>query len=128
MEISVRVSPGELLDKVSILEIKREKIGDPEKLANVEAEIRALKGPYDAVVGADARLVDLYRALVEVNSQLWEIEDDIRVCEARKDFGDAFIGLARAVYRTNDKRAAIKKEINLLLNSDLVEEKSYEEY
>lgn len=128
MEITIRVSPGDLLDKFSILEIKRSRIGDEEKLANIEAEIRSLIVTFEGLVCTDERLVDLYQALLTVNGSLWDIEDRIRVCEAQADFGPAFVELARSVYVTNDRRAEIKREINMLLDSDLVEEKSYEAY
>ena len=128
MELTIRISPGELLDKFSILEIKRANISDPAKNANVLAEIASLDAAVASVRAADPGVAALYEALSEVNAALWAIEDDIRACEAGKDFGPTFVELARSVYVTNDKRAALKKEINLLLDSDLVEEKSYEEY
>ncbi len=127
-EIKVPVSPGELLDKITILRIKSDRIGDPAKLANVRLELDALErtwseSPYAAVdVRADVR------ALQEVNERLWVIEDDIRGKEREQSFDAEFIRLARAVYVENDERAAIKRRINLTLGSSLVEEKSYADY
>lgn len=128
MEITIRISPGELLDKYSILEIKRSKITDARKHANVETEIRSLAVAFQSAMAMDEHLGALYQSLLAVNSSLWDIEDRIRACEARGDFGAEFVALARAVYVTNDRRAEIKREINALLESDLVEEKSYEAY
>ena len=128
MLIHVPVSWGELLDKITILEIKAERIADPAKIANVSKELAALSRTRDQA-GADLALVaDAVDGLRRVNEALWEIEDDIRDCERRDDFGERFIALARAVYRTNDKRAALKRQINDALGSELVEEKSYAGY
>lgn len=125
MEIRVPVSAGELLDKISILIIKDQRIEDPAKLANVRRELEALRPEADKLPG-DAALHEAWLAeLNQINGRLWEIEDDIRACEARQDFGASFIALARAVYRTNDERARVKREINLATGSELVEEKSY---
>jgi len=122
--LTVPVSWGELLDKLTILAIKRARIAAPAALANVAREHAAL-----APIAAPALAVDGVAALVadltHVNEALWDIEDDIRAEDAAGRFGDAFVALARAVYRTNDERAAIKRRINDLLGSDLVEEKSY---
>ena len=126
--ILVPIAPGELLDKITILEIKLERIGDAAKLANVRREFEALDAVRSGKLPASAALDDATARLKAVNEELWVIEDDIRDCERGGDFGAKFVELARAVYRTNDRRAAIKKEINLLLGSDLVEEKSYKEY
>lgn len=126
--ILVPIAPGELLDKITILEIKLERIADAAKLANVRREFEALDDVRREKLPANAALDDAAARLKAVNEELWVIEDDIRDCERGGDFGATFIELARAVYRTNDRRAAIKKEINLLLGSDLVEEKSYKEY
>ena len=123
--LSVPVSPGELIDKLTILEIKLARIADPAKLANIRREHAALDAVARASLPPSAELAELRAALGEVNAALWQIEDEIRACEARGEFGAAFVALARAVYRTNDRRAALKKRINLLLGSDLVEEKSY---
>lgn len=127
-EIMVPVAAGELIDKITILEIKSERIGDPAKRANVRRELAALEAVRDAAIPASAGLVRLTDALRAVNAELWQIEDDIRDCERAGNFGERFVALARAVYRTNDRRAALKREINELLGSALVEEKSYRPY
>lgn len=124
-EILVPMAPGELIDKLTILQLKSEKITDTTKLTNVLHEQSVLQKTADDALPDSAELRDLWDQLYEINADLWAIEDDIRACEARGDFGPGFIGLARAVYVTNDQRAEIKKAINLLLGSDLIEEKSY---
>jgi hypothetical protein len=121
----VPISSGELLDKISILRIKDERIEDLEQLQNVRHELRLLQKAVEALPATEDQVEDWLEELVEVNGQLWEIEDDIRACEAAEDFGPRFIELARSVYRTNDVRARIKREINEATGSDLVEEKSY---
>lgn len=126
--ILVPLSPGELYDKISILEIKSEKISDAEKLSNVRHELALLCDRRDDLIGPDQKLDELYAQLKAVNLELWDIEDDIRDCERDDDFGETFVKLARAVYFTNDRRAAIKKEINIFLGSRIVEEKSYAAY
>ncbi|MBO6949855.1 MAG: hypothetical protein JJ855_17890 [Rhodospirillales bacterium] len=126
--ITVEIAPGELIDKITILEIKLERIEDAAKLANVRHEWDVLTQARDANTEATEALSDLTGQLKKINETLWEIEDDIRDCERAKDFGDTFIELARAVYRTNDERARLKREINELLGSALVEEKSYAAY
>lgn len=126
--ITVEIAPGELIDKITILEIKLERIDDARKLANVRHEWDVLTAARDAHTEASDALTDLTGQLKKINEALWEIEDDIRDCERAKDFGDKFIELARAVYRTNDERARLKREINELLGSALVEEKSYAAY
>ena len=127
-EIKVPVSPGELLDKITILRIKSSRMNDPAKLANVRSELRALEetwgGSEHAKAGIEAEVI----ALLEVNERLWVIEDHIRDKERAQTFDDEFIRLARAVYFENDERAAIKRRINLTLGSTIVEEKSYAEY
>ena len=127
--MKVEVSNGELLDKLSILELKMSNISDQKKLVNIKKEHNELdplaKELFDKY-GLD--LEALYNNLCAINSQLWVIEDDIRECERNKNFGDQFVQLARAVYFTNDKRSAVKKSINLLTDSGFVEEKSYEDY
>jgi hypothetical protein len=128
MDIMVQVAPGELIDKITILEIKDERIKDEAKLKNVRVELDVLNQCVKDNIEMDDELVDLKSQLKTINEQLWVIEDDIRDCEREKDFGDKFVELARSVYFTNDKRAAIKKEINVKLNSLIVEEKSYQEY
>ena len=126
--LHVPVSPGEVLDKISILEIKRERIDDAAKRANVERELDLLNATWRNAGLDDGGLDTLRVALREVNERLWDIEDAIRDCERDGDFGDRFVELARAVYRTNDRRAAIKKDINERLGSEIVEEKSYSPY
>lgn len=121
---AVPVSWGELLDKIAILEIKRARIERPEARANVAKEHRLLGGIGAPVLRREP-VAALFLALKRVNEELWEIEDAIRREEALAEFGAAFVRLARSVYRKNDERAALKRRINLLLDSDLVEEKSY---
>jgi len=124
--MKVEVSNGEIVDKLTILWIKEEKITDEEKLLNVRNEISEL-GPCLAKMDLTETSDDVIR-LHEVNLSLWDIEDKIREKENEKDFGEDFISLARSVYIINDSRAKIKKQINITTGSDLVEEKSYEEY
>ncbi len=126
--ISVEIAPGELIDKITILEIKTERMDDPAKIENVRIELKTLIAARDEAMPSSAELESLSAGLREVNGRLWEIEDDIRDCERARDFGPRFIELARAVYMTNDKRAKLKRDINELLGSPLVEEKSYAEY
>lgn len=121
---SVPISWGELLDKISILEIKHERIADLGARANVLREHGALNEVAGGVL-RDPAITRLFRSLKSVNETLWEVEDAIREEEARGSFGSRFVRLARAVYRRNDERAAIKREINLALESELIEEKSY---
>jgi hypothetical protein len=122
------VSIGELIDKITILSLKREYIQDPAKLANIENELVALEAALPASAQAAQGVEELTSRLLEVNRSLWHIEDDIRDCERRKDFGPRFIELARSVYFTNDKRAELKRQINAVTGSALVEEKSYQAY
>ena len=126
--IMVEIAPGELLDKITILEIKLERITDEAKLANVRVEHTSLTKTRAEALPTSAELDDLVAQLKDVNERLWVIEDDIRDCERAKDFGDEFVRLARAVYVSNDERAAVKRAINELLGSRLVEEKSYATY
>ena len=126
--IRVPVSFGEVLDKITILEIKSERIQDEAKVRNVRLELDELTATWNEAVPDQSAIAELRSQLKSVNEQLWEIEDDIRDQEAAQDFGDRFIELARAVYVTNDKRAALKKDINLALGSRFVEEKSYQDY
>ncbi|MBT6157491.1 MAG: hypothetical protein HOL01_12180 [Planctomycetaceae bacterium] len=126
--ILVEIAPGELIDRMTILEIKSERITDAAKLANVRIELETLQRARDADVPASDQLDRLTAELKAVNEALWEIEDDIRDCERAQDFGPRFIELARSVYVTNDQRAALKREINDLLGSRIVEEKSYASY
>jgi tetratricopeptide (TPR) repeat protein len=125
IEIAIPSAVGELIDKITILEIKSERIADPAKLVNVRNELELLLALQASERLTDPRLDELQRKLKSVNADLWSIEDDIRLCEKRADFGPSFIALARAVYQTNDARAALKLEINRMCNSAIVEEKSY---
>ena len=124
----VEVSFGEFLDKISILKIKTERIDDNEKLKNIRTELKTLKKSYNELIKKNAELEKLEDQLKNINEDLWEIEDAIRDKEFKKEFDDEFIKLARSVYFKNDDRSKIKKEINSLLGSDLVEEKSYKNY
>jgi len=126
--VKVDVAPGELIDKITILMIKSERMDDEEKLANVRLELDILSATRDKAVAASSELDDLTTKLKTVNEALWEIEDDIRDCEAARDFGETFVELARSVYITNDERARLKREINVLLGSQILEEKSYKPY
>jgi hypothetical protein len=127
-EILAPVSFGELLDKIAILQIKSERMTDPEKVANVRKELDALSATWLEHPAAQQNIPELRADLKAVNERLWEIEDDIRACEQRQCFDQDFIRLARAVYFENDERARIKKAINLALGSAYVEEKSYQDY
>lgn len=130
MLIQAPISLGELIDKITILEIKAVHISDAAKLKNVTHELSILNEKVDSLLddAGQAKLKPLKDALKDINQELWVIEDDIRDCERDKDFSDKFIQLARAVYVTNDKRAAVKKDINLAFGSELIEEKSYKDY
>lgn len=123
--ISIPVSYGELIDKITILEIKAARISDPEKHRNVTRELQLLQKHRDDQIPASADLDRLVQELRAVNEALWVVEDDLRALEQAQDFSDRFVQEARAVYQTNDRRARIKMDINLLLKSELVEEKSY---
>ena len=119
------LSLGELIDKITILEIKSERIGEPGKLANIRRELALLR-QLQTDAGLTSARMDAFAAdLKRVNEALWVIEDDIRECETAADFGARFVALARSVYQNNDRRAAIKREINLAFGSEIVEEKSY---
>jgi hypothetical protein len=126
--VTVEIAPGELIDKITILEIKLERIKDEAKLANVRTEWETLTASRDAAFENTDALTKLTADLKAINEDLWVIEDDIRDCERAKDFSDTFIQLARAVYVTNDRRADGKRAINELLGSRLMEEKSYADY
>lgn len=127
-DILVPISPGELLDKITILRIKSERMSDPLKVANVKHELALLEKTWKDSGAAAVDLGNEEANLTLVNEKLWVIEDEIRDEERAKRFGEKFIELARAVYFTNDERAAIKKRINTLLGSTIVEEKSYKSY
>jgi len=126
--IRIPMSPGELLDKITILEIKSERMTDEAKLANVRRELELLEDTWSRAVTADDTVTRLRGELKAINEELWEIEDDIRDKERAGEFDERFVELARSVYFTNDKRAAAKKELNLHLGSQIVEEKSYQDY
>lgn len=126
--ISVPVSPGELLDKITILEIKVERITDEAKLRNVKVELALLTQTWGQSSVDHNAVLALRQTLKKINQALWDIEDRIRIKEAKKEFDQEFVDLARSVYIQNDQRAAAKKEINVLLGSQIVEEKSYAEY
>lgn len=128
VNISVPIAPGELIDKITILEIKLERISAQTKLVNIKKELDVLTQAYKGSVPTSKKLRQLTIELKAVNERLWDIEDEIRCCERLKDFGDKFIKLARSVYVTNDKRMEIKRAINDLLGSQIIEEKSYAAY
>ena len=127
-EISVPVSPGELLDKITILRIKSSRMSDAKKVANVRIELKVLEETWSASAYAKADIAADVTALLLVNERLWVIEDNIRDKERAQEFDADFIRLARAVYFENDERAAIKRRINATLGSSIVEEKSYSDY
>ena len=126
--VKVEISAGELIDKLTILQIKAERIEDPDKLANVRIALRHLSRIRDEALSRSDELTRLEESLKALNGKLWDIEDEIRNCEAANDFGPRFIELARSVYQTNDKRAAVKKQIDELFGSTITEEKSYTDY
>ena len=126
--IQVPVSPGEVLDKITILEIKSERISDPAKVANVRRELDLLSATWQQSVTQDETIKRIHSELKTINEALWEIEDDIRDKERAREFDQRFIDLARSVYVTNDQRANAKKELNVYLGSEIVEEKSYQDY
>ena len=126
--ILVLTAPGELVDKITILEIKTERIQDAGKLKNVRLELETLAAARDQALAPSPELATLTAELKRMNEALWDIEDQIRDCERREDFGPEFIRLARAVYHSNDRRAAVKRQINERLGSALIEEKSYAAY
>jgi uncharacterized protein DUF6165 len=128
MKLLVEVAPGELVDKITILEIKLKNIMDEAKLANIRREYEILIDTYREHIEETEALRLLIDELREANARIWDIEDDIRNLERNKDFGDRFVEVARSVYRSNDRRAATKRKINELLNSVIIEEKSYAEY
>ena len=128
MNINAPISIGELIDKLTILEIKLDEIVDREKLDNVRREYETLLAATPSALLANSDLAELRERLKGVNAELWRIEDEIRLKERAQDFSDEFIALARAVYVVNDRRAALKREINRLSGSALVEEKSYAAY
>ncbi len=126
--IIIPVSPGEVVDRLTILEIKSERMEDAAKLANVRHELAILSKAATQAIPDSEEMRVLRAELKAINEKLWVIEDDIRALERKGDFGEAFVALARAVYRTNDARTAIKRRINEALGSDLIDEKSYAPY
>ena len=126
--IKIDAAPGELIDKITILEIKAERIDDAMKRANVTYELATLTNALNLAVETSEQISELSAQLKTVNERLWETEDAIRDCESRQDFGQVFIDLARSVYRLNDVRADIKRSINMLLGARIIEEKSYASY
>ena len=127
MIVNTPISLGELIDKISILIIKGKNIQDSAKLVLIKNELKLLNDTVSKVVKVD-NIKDYLDKLIEINSQLWKIEDDIRECERKKNFDENFVQLARLVYVTNDKRAAIKLEINKKFGSEIIEVKSYNKY
>ena len=127
-DILVPISPGELIDKITILQIKSARMTDAAKVANVRAELGALEKTWGASSYAAIDIKEEWAALKHINEKLWVVEDDLREKERQKQFDQEFIELARAVYFTNDERAAVKRQINVKLGSKLVEEKSYAKY
>lgn len=128
LSVRIPISPGELLDKITILEIKAKRIGDGVKLKNVRIELAALTKVQTQAFRLSAKAKQVVKNLKAANTTLWTTEDAIRDCERRGTFGPTFIRLARAIYRTNDRRAELKRELNLLLGSEFQEEKSYKPY
>jgi 5'-deoxynucleotidase YfbR-like HD superfamily hydrolase len=128
MSVNVEISIGEFFDKITILEIKQERIRDAEKLANITKELDALNALLQKLPFSRTDVQDEVDELKSINEKLWVIEDDIRDKEAAKEFDQQFVELARSVYFTNDRRSEVKRTINIKLGSNFVEEKSYEEY
>lgn len=126
--VTAEVSPGELIDKITILEIKAERIADPAKLPAVRYALERLSETRDAALPSGDERDRLTAALKAVNEALWEIEDEIRDCERAQDFGPRFVALARSVYRTNDRRADLKRALDELYGSAMTEVKSYQPY
>jgi DNA repair ATPase RecN len=127
-QVQAAISLGELVDKITILTIKTERISDPEKLKNVTTELQLLQQLFNQYVGDRSDIAQLMKELKITNEQLWDIEDILRVKERIKEFNDEFIQLARNVYITNDKRCSLKRKIDTVLGSEILEEKSYEAY
>ncbi len=126
--IEVPLAPGELVDKITILEIKSERIDNPDKLENVRRELDFLRSVHERHEVGTPETVRLGKSLKSVNEAIWELEDQIRDYERSNDFGEGFVEVARKIYRTNDQRAALKRDINIHLGSEIVEEKSYAAY
>ena len=128
MSIKIQISPGELIDKFTILDIKLNRIKAKEKTQNIRKEHKILKRQIEKNLPKSKRLSTLISKLKIINKALWDIEDQIRACERKQDFEKKFIKLARSVYQKNDLRSSYKREINTLLGSEIIEEKSYESY
>ena len=128
MYVKIKISIGELVDKITILQIKKEMIDDDSKLKKVENELNHLQSTLTTISQKNAKLDELMTQLKEINTKLWKIEDDIRLLEKEERFDNEFIELARAVYITNDKRFEIKNAINFEFSSEIAEVKSYEKY
>ena len=128
MKIEIPVSFGELVDKLTILNIKKDKIEDKEKLKNIDKEYNHLNLIYKKYSENDLNVSNLFKSLYEINLKLWDVEDNLRFNEKQNKFNDEFIDFARSVYKLNDERFALKSELNKLVNSEIVEEKSYEDY
>ena len=128
MRIEIPVSFGELIDKLTILEIKKSKITNKEKLKKIQLEYELLNKKYQTILNDRKELQVFYEALLKVNNKLWEIEDKIRIFEKNKEFNEEFIDLARSVYKSNDERFAIKNDINKTFDSEIQEQKEYENY
>jgi hypothetical protein len=124
--VVIEASPGEVIDKITILEIKAERISEPDKLLNVRRELEALRLAFEQSISRSEVLQALSAELRSVNEAIWDVEDAIRICERDGDFGPRFVELARSVYKNNDRRAALKRKINEQLGSRIVEEKSYQ--
>ena len=127
-QLLIEISAGELIDKLTILEIKMSRIAEQEKIINVQTEYESLKSIWSTQIQSSDQIEFLTSKLKLINEKLWQIEDDIRQCERESNFGQKFIKLARNVYKCNDQRASLKKQINKSLGSRLVEEKSYSLY
>ena len=128
MKIEIPVSFGELVDKLTILNIKKDKIEDKEKLKNIDKEYDHLNLIYKKYSENDLNVSNLFKSLYEINLKLWDVEDNLRFNEKQNKFNDEFIDFARSVYKLNDERFTLKSELNKLVDSEIVEEKSYEDY
>ena len=128
MKIEIPVSFGELVDKLTILNIKKDKIEDKEKLKNIDKEYNHLNLIYKKYSENDLNVSNLFKSLYEINLKLWDVEDNLRFNEKQNKFNDEFILFARSVYKLNDERFVLKSELNKLVDSEIVEEKSYEDY
>ena len=128
MSVEITVSFGELFDKISILEIKQAKVVRPDQRTNIENELDVLNRVRATAVPVDVAIDDLMAGLTDVNERLWNIEDELRDCERRNEFGATFVEFARSVYQLNDRRAQLKRELNMRLGSELIEEKLYHDY